>query len=318
LYQTEVINALLAEVQGMDPEDPVIVVGATNDAERVDPALRRAGRLDQVVAVPLPNVEGLEKIFEHHLRTYRDAEQVESNVDLHTVAELCLGLTGADVEFFVRGAFRRARHAQRTKISQEDLLAEVTRRPRRPDSAPVLLPDARHRVAVHEAGHAVATLTSSSGGRDLTFVTIVPRLDGSLGFVASVPKDEHVLTRQALIERIEIALAGRAAEELEYGRDEVGTGAGGPSPTSDLAAATQMATMLVCQAGLGSDGSLLWTAQADEAQLEQVRKVLDAAYRDVCTRISEHKALHERIVAVLEEKQELSGNELRGYLAATS
>ena len=187
IYQTEVINALLAEIQGIDSTDSVIVIGATNYAEKVDPALRRAGRLDQVVAIPLPNIEGLEQIFGYYLSRYEaDGGELGPDIDARALAQMAFGLTGADVEFFVRGGARRARRDSRP-LGQQDLMAEVTRRPRRPDSAPQLTAAEMHRVAVHEAGHTVARLISSSRGADLAFATIVPRLDGSLGFTASVP-----------------------------------------------------------------------------------------------------------------------------------
>src|SRR5439155_13557709 len=215
-YQTEVINALLEQIQGIATVDPVVVIGATNYSAKVDPALRRAGRLDQVVQIPLPNLPSLEQIFRYYLRPYRADHRVGPEVDERALAELTLGMTGADVEFFVRGAARRARRDRRP-IAQADLLAEVTRRPRRPDSAPRLGPEERRRVAVHEAGHTVSRLLSSTRGDDITFVSIIPRLDGSLGFLASVPLDGTVLTRRTMLERLETLLAGRAAEEVVYG-----------------------------------------------------------------------------------------------------
>src|SRR5690606_28829575 len=139
VYQTEVINGVLEQVQGMDENAPVILLAATNFVEKVDPALQRAGRLDQVVHVPLPNVPALEQIFVYHLRTHRDAGQVGTDVDEKQLAMLSFGSSGADVEFFVRGAARRARKSARL-ITKDDLLAEVTRRPRHDESATRLSP----------------------------------------------------------------------------------------------------------------------------------------------------------------------------------
>ncbi len=100
-YQTEVVNAMLEQVQGIVSNGSVILVGATNYPEKVDPALRRAGRLDQIVTIPLPNIDGLERIFEYHLAQLDDAT-VGPDVDPRVLAVLAFGLTGADVEFFVR------------------------------------------------------------------------------------------------------------------------------------------------------------------------------------------------------------------------
>jgi hypothetical protein len=314
-YQTEVINSLLEQIQGIASTEPVIVIAATNYAEKVDPALRRAGRLDQVVNIPLPNIVSLEEIFRYYLKPHRAESRVGPDVNERALAELAFGLTGADVEFFVRGAARRARRAQQP-ISQADLLAEVTRRPRRQENAPRLGVEAIRRVAVHEAGHTIARLVSSTQGADITFVTIIPRLDGSLGFVASLPPDGALLTRRTMLERLEMILGGRAAEEVVYGTDHVGLGAGGGSERSDLAVATSLATMLVCQSGLGDDGGLHWTPNPTPAQEKQIDGLLRKAYSGVVARIQSNRPLLDRIVDALVARQEMSGAELRQMLSS--
>jgi cell division protease FtsH len=168
-----------------------------------------------------------------------------------------------------------------------------------------------HRVAVHEGGHTVARLISSTRGDDLAFATIVPRLDGSLGFVASVPTNTRVMTRRTMLEYLQTVLAGRAAEEIVFGADDVGAGAGGPSNSSDLAVATRFATLVVCQSGLGEDGSLLWTTTPTPAQEQQIEGLLRNGYRNILTRLRDNRELFDRVVAALVERQELSGNELR-------
>jgi cell division protease FtsH len=168
-----------------------------------------------------------------------------------------------------------------------------------------------HRVAVHEAGHTVARLISSTGGEDLTFASIIPRLDGSLGFTAAVPTNTRVLTRHMMLEKLETVLAGRASEEVVFGADDIGGGAGGPSTSSDLAVATNLAALIVCQSGLGDDGLLRWTIQPTAEQDNKIDDVLNAAYRSIRSRLQTCRALLDRVTAALEEKQELSGKELR-------
>ncbi len=309
-YQTEVINALLEEIQGVGTADSIIVIGATNFVEKVDPALRRAGRLDQVVNIPLPNIDGLEQIFTYHLSQFRaDGGRVAADVETRALAELAFGLTGADIEFFVRGGARRARRENRP-LAQADLVAEVTRRPRRPDSAPSLGPLEMRRVAVHEAGHTVAQLVSSTRGANLSFASIIPRMDGSLGFVASVPSDTEAMTRRTLLERLEAMLGGRAAEEVVYGADDIGAGAGGPSG-SDLAVATRLATFIVCQSGLGDGGNLQWTETPSAAQDQQIEGLLRKSYSAIVARLQSNRSLLDRVADALVAKQELSGADLR-------
>ena len=314
VYQTDVINALLEQIQGFDTGDAVVVIGATNYPERIDPALRRPGRLDQIVRFPLPNVPALEAIFDHYLEPHREAKMVARGVETRTLAELAWGLSGADVEFFVRGAARRARRAGR-KIKQEDLVAEVTRRPRRADSVLRRGKEELRRTAVHEGGHTVARLLSSTQGEDITFVTIVPRLDGTLGFVATAPDEGVQYTRRTLLEQLETVLAGRAAEELVYGSEDIGAGSGGPSESSDLAVATRLAELIICQSGLGEDDSLHWTSEPTPAQVKQIGSLLTKSYRSIVRRLEANRDLLDRIVEVLEEKQEISGIELRKLLA---
>ena len=310
-YQTEVINALLEEIQGIDSAASVIVIGATNYLEKIDPALRRAGRLDQVVEISLPNTKSLENIFDHYLSRYqKSGGELGPDIDKKALADLAFGSTGADVEFFVRGAARRARRETRP-VGQNDLIAEITRRPRRPENAPQLAAAARHRIAVHEAGHTVARLISSTQGEDLTFVSIIPRLDGSLGFTAAVPDNTRVMTRRTMLEELETVLAGRASEELAFGADDIGAGAGGTSSGCDLAVATRLATLIVCQSGFGGDGFLRWTTEPTATQEGKIDDVIRGAYESILGRLQACKPLLDRVAAALEEKQELTGSELR-------
>jgi ATP-dependent Zn protease len=313
VYQTDVINAVLEQIQGLDPEHPVVVIGATNFVERVDPALRRPGRLDQVVIIERPTVPALVEIFKQRLAPLRGNDAVAADVDEEMLARLAFGATGADIEQFVRGATRRARK-QRRNVNQADLVAEVTRRPRSPDSAVRLGPDDLQRVAVHEAGHALVSMLGSSKGAELTYISVIPRLDGTLGFVASAPPTGASLTRRQCVERLEVMLGGRAAEELWYGEHDVGLGAGG-GESSDLAAATRLATMLVCTSGLGDDGSLLWSEQPNTAQLAQVDGLLRDAYTSVRTKLELNRPVLEKIASILVAEQELDGDALRSFVA---
>jgi cell division protease FtsH len=314
LYHTEVINAVLEQMQGMDPEEPVIVIAATNHASKVDPALRRAGRLDQTISIPRPSIAALEQIFRFHLKSYRDDSLVGQDIDELVLAQLAFGLTGADVEFFVRGAARRARKAGR-KISQADLTAEVTRRPRQRDGLFRLNADDMRRVAVHEAGHALSSFLSDKDNTPPAYVSIIPRADGSLGFTATVPSDSMLLTRAQINSRLRTMLAGRAAEELVFGSNDVSSGAGG-GESSDLAVATRLATGAVCTSGLGPKSSLHWTTTPSAEQLPEVDQLLAEAYREILGVLNANRAALERIISELIAEQELTGERIRDLINA--
>ncbi len=120
-----------------------------------------------------------------------------------------------------------------------------------------------------------------------------------------------MLTRRTMLERLETTLAGRAAEAVIFGADDVSTGAGGSSEHSDLAVATRTATYFVCQSGLGGPTSLLWTTAPTPGQTARVTELLDQAYNSVLARLELQRDLILRIAKVLKEKQEMSGDELR-------
>jgi ATP-dependent Zn protease len=124
------------------------------------------------------------------------------------------------------------------------------------------------------------------------------------------------MTRRSALERIETALAGRAAEELVYGADNVGLGAGGPSTSSDLAVATGIATLLVCQSGLGQDGGLHWTSTPTTAQLRQIDRLLKNSYRATLARLRTHRTLLDQLSEALLLEQELDRRQLRAIVSS--
>ena len=191
-YHTEVVNALLAEIQGFNDQKPVFVIGATNFPNKVDPALRRSGRLDKLVYIPHPNVEALTSIYDYYLADTELIGQKSEDVDTKFLGGISFGITGADVESFVRGAVRRARKMQ-APLCQQHLIDEITGKSRYQNSGR-LSPEEMHRVAVHEAGHALLQILS--GNQQLAYVSIVPRENGSLGFVANMPSSQNMRTRK--------------------------------------------------------------------------------------------------------------------------
>lgn len=299
-YWTQIINAMLEQMQGVDDEEPVFVIAATNYEERVDPALKRAGRLDRVINIPHPTTDALARIYEQYLKPHA----VAKGVDTRAIGRMSFGLTGADVESLVRGAARRARKANRP-ISQTDLIAELTRQPRDPASSPRLSRKEVDRLAVHEAGHALARWLGPSSGKDITFVSIVPRSDGTLGFVASAPRQRAIWTRREYLDLIEVLLAGRAAEEISFGKDGVTGGA-----SNDLAVATSIAMAMVSEQGLGPDGRLIAAPQSSAEQFAQADAILRAAYQSILAKLTARLPKLQVVADALRDRQELSGAEL--------
>jgi ATP-dependent Zn protease len=303
-YHSEVVNALLEQIQGFDEQEPVFVLGATNHPDKIDPALLRAGRLDRIVHIPYPNIDALATIFDYYLSDSLITGELAKDIDTKSLASLSFGYTGADVAYFVRGAARRARKDSKL-LSQEHLIAEVTGKPRSENVTNRLTQDEMRQVAVHEAGHAIATLLSSQP--NIAFISIVPRDNGTLGYVASMPTSQQVITRKQYLERIQIVLAGRAAEELFFGQENISCGAGGESQSSDIATATKLASSLVCNLGLGTSKNLFWTSIPNQEQQSEISEILNVSYSTILAKLKKNRNNLDILVTNLIAQQELSG-----------
>jgi AAA+ superfamily predicted ATPase len=309
IYQTEVVNAVLEEMAGLDPAAPVFVIGATNHEERVDPALRRSGRLDRIIQIPRPNSAALDHIYRYYIDALGTGTPLDPALDTMALARLSVGLTGADVERIVRGAARRARKANRA-MSQIDVLAEITDKPRGADAYLILTPAELARTATHEAGHAFALFLGESKGSDIGFVSIVPRDEGVLGFVYPLSDERVHLTRRDLEAKLDAFLAGRAAEELIYGSEQVSGGA-----ERDLQFATELVTRMVTKLGLGESRRLLWSETVSAADLTLAETTLSQSYERVLNKLEKYKARLGTLAQALVDRQELTGDEVRALLS---
>jgi ATP-dependent Zn protease len=229
---TAIMNVILTCLDGFDRREGVVVIAACNDPSRLDPALVRSGRLDRHIEIPLPDIPALVGIFRTHL-----GDDLP-DVNLRGPALAARGGTGADVERFVRDARRQARLANR-QLELADLLAAVR------SGEPEWPADVRHRVAYHEAGHAIALLALGIGEPKALSI------GGTGGFAESDLGEMRAITRSHLEKFLVVLLAGRAAEQLAFG--EATAGAGG-SDESDLGRATALATRLETDYGLGTFG----------------------------------------------------------------
>ncbi|GLS33773.1 Peptidase family M41 [Mesorhizobium albiziae] len=232
-YWSQIANSLLENLQGVDERPGVVVIGATNHPDKIDAAVKRAGRLDREIAIEKPDARTLANIFRHHLR-----DQLP-DADLMPVALAARGATGADVEAYVRRARGAARRGRRA-LQLDDLLAEV-RSNREPLSG-----DVRRRVAIHEAGHVVA-------GTLLGRMAVVGVSIGDRGGLTEVADIDGSADPDHCNDVIVMLMAGRAAEELMLGSPS--TGAGG-EPHSDLSHATDIAKKIELKFGFGDFGPI--------------------------------------------------------------
>ncbi|MDO9708877.1 AAA family ATPase [Paracraurococcus lichenis] len=303
-WWASVVGALLEHLDGVGGREGVVVVGATNHPEMVDPAITRSGRLDRIIAVPLPDQRALAAILRVHIGTDL------AGVDLTQAALLALGGTGADCERWARGARRRARKDGRP-MTLDDLLAEIR-------GAGQMSPTGARRIAaVHEAGHALVQVLEQPGA--LQHVSI--REDDQSGGHTAVATQSGDVTEAWLGMHLRRLLAGRAAEEVVLGH---ATGGSGGPIHSDLGRATWLAANAETAMGI-SARPLLWLGLWDERNLatllvnrsdlaQRVEERLNAAYEEVCRRLQEHRPALDALVAGLLEREVLTGAEVEAIM----
>ena len=287
----QTLNQLLVEMDGFDTTTGVIILAATNRPEILDPALLRPGRFDRQVLVDKPDLQGRLDI----LRLHSVKVKLAPDVDLNRVARGTAGLAGADLANIVNEAALLAVRAGRKTVAQQDFseaiektLAGLTR--------PNRVIDERERriVAFHETGHALmAHLTPDAD--PVEKISIVPRGMGALGYTLQLPQEERFLrTRGQLLGQIDILLAGRAVEELEFG--DVSTGAG-----NDLTRAAEIARRMITDYGMSEkfrnvylpsrragafldDGGVLQREYSETTQTyidEETARIIDERYGHV-------------------------------------
>jgi cell division protease FtsH len=239
----QTLNQLLAELDGFDPREGVVLLAATNRPEVLDPALLRAGRFDRQILIDRPDRKGREAILKVHLKKVI----VEPGLDGARIAEITTGFTGADLANLVNEAAIVATRRGAEAVSLNDFTAAVERLIAGLERKSSLLDaDERRVVAYHEMGHALAASTLPAMD-PVHKVSIVPRAIGSLGYTLQRPTEDHFLIScQTLKDRIVVLMAGRAAEDLVYG--QISTGA-----ADDLVRATDIARQLITRFGMSTE-----------------------------------------------------------------
>ncbi|WP_431300558.1 ATP-dependent zinc metalloprotease FtsH [Tabrizicola sp. BL-A-41-H6] len=236
----QTLNQLLAELDGFDPREGIVLLAATNRPEILDPALMRAGRFDRQVVVDRPDKTGRAAILRVHLRKVA----VDPALNVDEVAGLTPGFTGAELANLVNEAAIHATRRGATVVGMDDITAALERVVAGMERKGRLL-NARERetVAWHEMGHALAA-AHLPGADPVHKVSIIPRTIGALGYTMTRPtEDRFVITRSELENRIVMLLAGRAAEQIRFA--EVSTGA-----ADDLVRATDIARQIVTRFGM--------------------------------------------------------------------
>jgi cell division protease FtsH len=238
----QTLNQLLAEMDGFDSRKGVIIMGATNRPEVLDPALLRPGRFDRQVLVDKPDIKGREEILRIHVKGVK----VAPDVDIKVIAARTAGFAGADLANLVNEAALLAARNDKTAVDSRDFESAIDRLVAGLEKKRVMSMKEREIVAYHESGHAIVA-TVVPGLDPVHKISIVQRGFGALGYTMQLPlEDRYLMTRSDLLSQLAVLLGGRTAEEIALG--EISTGA-----QNDLQRATDIARAMVTEFGMSDE-----------------------------------------------------------------
>jgi cell division protease FtsH len=310
--QDQTLNQLLVELDGFATTDQVVVMGASNRIQDLDPALLRPGRFDRQLLVAPPDLAGREKILVVHTR----GKPLADDVDLQSIARQTAGLAGADLANICNEAAIFAGRRNLDRIGQDEFDAATERVVAGLQQRRVVSEKEKRILAYHEAGHALMSYLMGEA-LPVQKVTIVSR-GNALGYTLNLPtEDRYLHTKEELIDMMKVFLAGRAAEQVVFGR--VTNGA-----ANDLEKATGLARAMVFEYGMGEVVSSR-TMRADNYSLSEETKRLrdaeqarltDEAFQEAIRLITKHRAHLDRLASTLLEQETLNKQELDAMLAA--
>jgi len=327
----QTLNQLLAELDGFDPSSGLVLLGATNRPEVLDPALLRAGRFDRQILVDRPDKKGREQVLAVHLKKIA---RLGDDVKPDQIAALTPGATGADLANLVNEATLLATRRGADAVTMEDFNAAIERMVAGLEKRNRLLnPLERRVVAYHELGHAMVAL-ALPGTETVHKVSIIPRGVGALGYTIQRPtEDRYLMTRAELENKMAGLLGGRAAEQMVF--REISTGA-----ADDLARVTDIARAMVLRYGMSDAlGNVVYDRDRSpflqpnvpvpqernysegtaEAVDRAVRKLVDGAFQKASAILQQNRALLDRTAAALLETETLDETaiaRLKGEIAS--
>ena len=317
----QTLNQLLTEMDGFEENTGVIILAATNRPESLDPALTRPGRFDRRVPVELPDLQGREAILKVHAKKIKAAP----DVDLHTIARMAAGASGAELANIVNEAALRAVRQNRTVVTEADLEESIETVIAGYQKKNAVLSDREKLiVSYHEIGHALVAAKQSHSA-PVQKITIIPRTSGALGYTMQVDTGEkNLLTKEELEDKIATLTGGRAAEEVVFG--SVTTGA-----SNDIEQATKLARTMITRYGmssdfdmvaletvqnqyLGGDASLACSAETASKIDQLVVELVRAQHTKAKQILTENSGKLHELAKYLYEKETITGGEFMEIL----
>ena len=313
----QTLNQMLAEMDGFEATEGIVMMAATNRPDILDPALLRPGRFDRQVVVPLPEFEERSAILAVHAKD----KSIDPNIDLETVAKGTPGMSGADLANLVNEAALNAVRMDRESITQEDFEAARDRVLMGQRRESVALTDREKEVtAYHEGGHAlIATLFANAD--PVHKVTILPT-GQALGVTMQLPEERHSYSQDYIEDRLAVLFGGRMAEDTVFGVTSTGA-------ANDLIQGTELARRMVTEWGMsdrvgpmawGSDNQVFLgeglvsgrdysddTARVIDEEVERILRTQEGRARQA---LIEHRGALDRIAAALLDKETITGEQV--------
>jgi AFG3 family protein len=314
------LNQLLVEMDGFESTDGIIVLAGTNRSDVLDPALLRPGRFDRKIQVDNPDIQGRKSIFEIYLKKIAIGDADIASLAAR-LAALTPGFAGADISNICNeAAILAARHDKKV-VDMSDFEGATDRVIGGLETNKLISPEEKRTVAYHEAGHAVAGWNLQYAD-PLLKVTIIPRGNGALGFAQYLPKEVFLRTKDQLMDTVCMALAGRAAEQVFFGK--VTTGA-----SDDLRRVTQIVYQMVQVFGMNERIGQISFPKEDtggfpadrpygnataEAMDEEVRRCVEEAYERTLALISDKKEQVGKVAELLLAKETITHVDVAGVI----
>ena len=300
----QTLNALLTEMSGFSSAEGIVVIAATNRLDTLDEALLRPGRFDRQIEIALPDVAGRGHILKSHAKN----KPLEGDVDLQALARQTVFFSGAMLENLLNEAAINAAKLNKTAISNEDIdkaYYTVIAGSEKKDRSSIKERE-RQITAYHEGGHALA-IKLLSPENSVAKITIIPSTKGAGGFCLNVPPDKMYYTKAELENQAIALLAGRAAEELVFGKENITTGA-----SSDIERANAIIKDYVTKYGM-SDELGMSNAAGDKAEKE-CQNIMKNLYSKALDVLTQNKTTLNKIAQALLEKETLSEEQLDALL----
>ena len=321
----QTLNQLLVEMDGFDTRAGVIILAATNRPDILDPALLRPGRFDRHVAIDKPDIRGREAILKIHAKDVT----LSSDVDLKKIAAMTPGFAGADLANLINEAALTAARRGADEVSMahfqeaaDRIMGGLEKKNR------IMSQKEKEIVAYHESGHALVAMLLP-GTDPVSKISIIPRGIGALGYTQQLPtEDRYLMTRDELLDRLQVLLGGRVAEEVIFG--DISTGA-----QNDLQRASDIARTMVMEYGMSERLGLLTYTHSPQSRYldlglgsnereysertaqdidEEKSRIMDEAHQKVLLKLKNYRDSLEKLAKTLLEKETIDGDELKQFV----